>query len=232
MTPRRSRARSYLLLARVSNLPTVWTNVLTAFVVADARFDSLPAAAHAASLFYVGGMFLNDAFDARFDAAARADRPIPAGDVLRAEAFTIGGLLLLFGEGLLLWQPHPAPALAWGAALAAAIVLYDYKHKGQPLGPVVMGLCRALVYCVAAAGAAGVVGTPVLVAAGVMWAYVIALTWVAKTAGLGYAVPWLLAGICLVDAVMIAMTGERQIAMYAAAGFVLTLLLQRIVPGT
>ena len=28
---RRTKTRAYLLLARVSNLPTVWTNVLAAF---------------------------------------------------------------------------------------------------------------------------------------------------------------------------------------------------------
>ena len=74
---RRSRPRAYLLLARISNLPTVWTNVLAAYVVAGASRESLPIASIAASLFYTAGMFLNDAFDAPFDAQARADRPIP-----------------------------------------------------------------------------------------------------------------------------------------------------------
>ena len=36
------------------------------------------------------------------------------------------------------------PALA-GLALAAAITLYNWNHKGNPLGPLVMGLCRVLV---------------------------------------------------------------------------------------
>ena len=41
------------------------------------------------------------------------------------------------------------PALA-GIALAAAIVLYNWHHKENPLGPLVMGLCRVLVYVAAA----------------------------------------------------------------------------------
>jgi hypothetical protein len=61
----------------------------------------------------------------------------------------------------------------------------------------------------------------------------VALTVVAKTAGKGSLVPWLLAGICIVDAIMIGgAAGSLQLAAAAAAGFVLTLALQRVVPGT
>ena len=58
--------RIALRLGRVSNLPTVWTNVAAAAVLAGVPLASLGvlALAVACSLFYVGGMFLNDAFDA------------------------------------------------------------------------------------------------------------------------------------------------------------------------
>ena len=228
----RSRPRAYLLLARISNLPTVWTNVLAAVILAGAPPAAVMPAIVAASLFYTGGMFLNDAFDAGFDARMRADRPIPAGDVSRAEVFAAGAALIAAGEGTLWWALHPGPALAWGVALAAAITFYDVKHKGQSFGPVVMGLCRALVYAVAAAAAVGAVSAPVAIAGGVMWLYVIGLTWVAKNAGLGHAVPWMLAGICLVDAAMLASVGQPMLAAVAATGFPLTLAFQRVVPGT
>lgn len=229
---KRSRPRAYLLLARISNLPTIWTNVLAVYVVAGASRESLPIASIAASLFYIAGMFLNDAFDAPFDAKARADRPIPNADVSRNEVFAIGIALMLAGELLLAFLPNRTPALLWGAALAIAIVFYDYQHKGKAFGPIVMGACRALVYCVAAAGALGVVPAPVAIAAVVMWLYIIGLTWVARTAGLGHHVPLLLAGICFVDAAMIAAAGEPRLALIAATGFVLTLAFQRVVPGT
>jgi 4-hydroxybenzoate polyprenyltransferase len=229
---RRSRLRAYLLLARVSNLPTIWTNVTAAHVLADASLATLLTGIVSISLFYTGGMFLNDAFDATFDAATRSDRPIPAGDVSRNEVLLVGFLLLAAGELLLLAMPHALPALAWGAGLAAAIVFYDFKHKGQSFGPAIMGLCRALVYTTIAAGAVGVVSRPVVIAAVVMWIYVIALTRVAKMAGRGHLVPWLIAGICLVDAIMIALAGAPIIAGIAAVGFVVTLLFQRVVPGT
>jgi 4-hydroxybenzoate polyprenyltransferase len=229
---KRSRPRAYLLLSRISNLPTVWTNVLAAYVLAGASRESLPTAAIAASLFYVAGMFLNDAFDAPFDARARADRPIPNGDVSRQEVFAIGFGLLAAGALLLALLPHPAPAMLWGGGLAIAIVFYDYRHKGQSYGPVIMGACRALVYCTAAAGALGVVTQPVAIGGVVMWAYIVALTVVAKTSGKGHLVPWLLAGICIVDAIMMAVVGAPQLGAIAAVGFVLTLAFQRVVPGT
>jgi hypothetical protein len=68
-----------------------------------------------------------------------------------------------------------------------------------------------------------------------MMAYVVGLTVVAKRLGsaAGAAVPVLLAGISLVDAaVILACGGGPELALVAAAGFPLTLLLQRMVPGT
>lgn len=238
--PRRSRLRSYLLLARVSNLPTVWTNVLAAVVcseVANVPTDfvrpfSLPLALVSLSLFYTAGMFLNDVCDAAHDARARPDRPIPNGDVSRSEALGVTVAFMGVAGLLLLAQPYGIRTLPWGLALAAAIVLYDLSHKGKWYGPMVMGLCRALVYCVASSSAVGYVGGLVIVAAAVMWVYVIGLTWVAKAANLGDAVPWMLAGICLVDALIILWMGMPHLALIAAVGFPLTLAFQRVVPGT
>lgn len=229
---RRSKARSYLLLSRVSNLPTVWTNVLSAYVCAAAAFDSLPVAILALTLFYTAGMFLNDVCDVPFDRAARSDRPIPSGDVGRFEALAATIVLFAGAELFLMQLPHARNAMIWGAGLIAAITVYDLSHKGKWYGPVVMGLCRALVYVVAASGAAGIVATPVWIAAAIMWLYVIALTWVAKAANLGYAVPWMLAGICMVDALVILSMGQPRLALLALIGFPLTLAFQRLVPGT
>jgi len=231
MAARRSRPRAYLLLARISNLPTVWTNVLAAYVVAGGARESLAVASIAASLLYIAGMFLNDAFDAPLDARSRSDRPIPAGDVSRSEVFAVGFALMLAGWLLLALLPHRVPAMVWGLGLGIAILFYDYQHKGRSFGPLVMGACRALVYCTAAAGAIGAVTVPVAIAAAVMWIYIIVLTQIAKTPGLGHLVPLLLAGICLVDAVMIAFAGSHQLAVVAAIGFVLTVSFQRVVPG-
>jgi len=55
----------YLRLGRVSNLPTVWTNVAAGAVLSGMPLypGTMAAMLLAMSLFYVGGMYLNDAFD-------------------------------------------------------------------------------------------------------------------------------------------------------------------------
>ena len=230
----RPRWRSYLLLSRVSNLPTISTNVLAGTVAGSAALDGgwspYLQVALACSLFYTGGMFLNDAFDERYDRQSRPERPLPAGDVTRSEVFTIGGVLLAVGWLLL---SRWANAALFGLGLMAAIVYYDYRHKGSRVAPVVMGLCRGLVYCAAAAAAGGVTAAAI-VGAVVMTVYVGGLTVVARIAGANarWLVPVLIAGISIVDAIFIAAVSSSAIlALAAASGFALTLFLQRFVPG-
>jgi 4-hydroxybenzoate polyprenyltransferase len=227
----RPRWRAYLLLSRISNLPTVWTNVLAGMCVASVAVEGAPylRVALAMSAFYSGGMFLNDAFDEPFDRSRRPERPIPSGDVSRREVFVVGALLLLAGELLLVPR---VGALVFGALLAAAIVWYDARHKGSRFAPVVMGSCRGLVYCVAAASVASVTFS-VGVAALVVTAYVAGLTVVAKLAGPSarWLIPTLIGAISLVDAIIVALTSSAQLAVLAVVGFPLTLFLQRFVPG-
>lgn len=235
VTRRRSRPRAWLALARVSNLPTIWTNVLAGATLAA---DAVPAAtcvglAAAVSALYTGGMFLNDAFDRGFDAVHRRDRPIPAGEAGAAEVFTIGFALLgvgVLGVGL----AGGARAAAWAAALAACVLYYDWHHKQNPIGPLVMGVCRGLVYLTAAAVAAGIVTSAVIAGAVVVTAYVAGFTLLAKYGDdrWGWAIAWLIAGISIVDAAAIATRGFPVLTLIALAGFPLTLLAQRWVRGT
>lgn len=232
---RRPKWRAYLLLSRVSNLPTVWSNVLAGLVASGGMWapSTMTRVSIAVSLLYTAGMFLNDGFDRVFDAVHRSDRPLPAGNVTMAEVFGVGAALLAGGELLLAWT-MPAAAALWGLALAAAIVYYDCRHKQNRFGPLVMGVCRGLVYCVSAAAAGVAVSLPVALAAVVMTGYVVGLTMVAKKAGPrgGWIIPWLIAGISLVDAGVVLVNGGGLLAPIAAAGFVLTLVFQRVVPGT
>ena len=277
-----------LRLGRVSNLPTVWTNVLAATALAggDPWQGRTASVLLAMTLFYVGGMYLNDAFDREIDARERPTRPIPAGAISPAAVFVAGfgmvgcGVVLMGLYGL-------APGLA-GLALAAAIVAYDVKHKGNPASPLVMGLCRALVYVGAALVAAGTAATAVLIGAFAIFAHVVGLTYAAKqesldridrlwplavlllplAAGapalvegpLGIAV-WsalavadamavamlrrrshpgavpravaaLIAAISLVDALFAASVGAWAVVAACLAGYALTTLFQRVIPGT
>jgi 4-hydroxybenzoate polyprenyltransferase len=231
--PRRSRGRAWLALARVSNLPTVWTNVLAGMALTSGtlHWPTLATVAAAISALYTGGMFLNDAFDHRIDAASRPDRPIAAGEVSLADASAGGALLIVAAVGLL--GLVAAKAALWGMGLSALVIYYDWRHKRDPLGPLVMGLCRGLVYCTAAA-AAGWFGERVVVWSLVITAYVTSLTLLAKYGDRrwGWTIGWWIAGISVVDAIAIAAAGHSSLALVALMGFPLTVLGQRWVRGT
>lgn len=175
-----------LRLGRVSNLPTVTSNVLAGVALSGGRPGFLRVAliALAMSLMYVAGMFLNDAFDRDIDARERPDRPIPAGQVSAAQVFDAGFALLIGGVTL-----TAAVALATGAgwrpvlcavALASLIIFYDAYHKQNPLSPVVMGLCRVGVYATAAFAATRSTDPALAWGTLAVLGYLIGLTYIAR----------------------------------------------------
>jgi 4-hydroxybenzoate polyprenyltransferase len=231
---RPSRARVYLRLGRVSNLPTVWTNALAGMLLAGARpgLRDVLVLGIAFSLFYVAGMFLNDAFDRRIDARERPERPIPSGEVSAGEVFGAGFALLAGGVAIVALHGH-GPALVAAGALAGAIVLYDVWHKGNPASPLLMAICRVLVYVTAALAVTDRLGPAVLLGAAVLLVYLMVLTYVAKRGAPGRVVAPLIAGISVVDALLVAARGAYlAAACMVAVGFVATLALQRFVRGT
>ena len=169
-----------LRLGRVSNLPTVWTNVLAATVLAGGAWQNARTGLVliAMSLFYVGGMYLNDYFDRTIDARERPGRPIPAGDIA-ANAVAAAGFAMLCA-GIVLLAATGVLAAVMGLILAALIVAYNLFHKGVALSPVTMGLCRAFVYFGAAAAVSGEVSRPVMLAGFALTAYVAGLTYAAR----------------------------------------------------
>jgi 4-hydroxybenzoate polyprenyltransferase len=283
--------RVYLRLGRVSNLPTVWTNVLAAVVLSGASLDAgaLAALLVALSLFYTAGMYLNDAFDREVDARERPERPIPSGAIGAVAVFGLGYAML---AAAILILAATSTRGSWKAvlsalALAAVIVYYDARHKRDPLSPLWMGLCRVLIYVTVGFAVAGRASGPLIGGALVLLSYLIGLTYVAKQETLSeyrnlwplaflfapfvyaaptllgsaagaliyagflawvcYAISWLvrkgrvnipravisfIAGISLLDALLIAGRGQPVAAAWAIGGFVLTLALQRYVRGT
>lgn len=146
-----------LRLGRVSNLPTVTSNVLAAVALAGGVSPSglrVAAICFAMSLMYVAGMFLNDAFDREFDAKERPERPIPAGEVRAAAVFDAGFAMLLAGIAMIavlaLATGTGGRPILFAVSLGSLIVIYDAYHKQNPLSPIVMGLCRVGVYATAA----------------------------------------------------------------------------------
>jgi 4-hydroxybenzoate polyprenyltransferase len=291
MTITTSAARlpvTLLGLGRVSNLPTVWTNVLAAGVLSggDWRSWQFGLVFVAMSLFYVGGMYLNDYFDRTIDARERPERPIPSG-AISARTVAIAGFCLLGGGVIAISAAGPA-AVGIAMLLGIAIVTYDIHHKGSQVAPVIMGACRALVYGATVAALTADFSAFVVVSAVAIAAYVAGLTyaarqesldkvgnlwplallaaplavsigtlkqglaaamiylllgvWIARAVYLlasrssvgsvSRAVGWLIAGISLCDAAILASVGAISTALVAIGGFLVTLVLQKYIAGT
>jgi 4-hydroxybenzoate polyprenyltransferase len=136
-------------------------------------------------------MFLNDAFDREFDARHRPERPIPSGRVTAAAVFGTGFGMLAAGIAVLAWVGFGIdggtgwrPAAA-GVVLAATIVFYDLHHKQNPLSPLVMGLCRMLVYVTAAYAIVEDPPRETFLVSLLLLSYLIGLTYVARQEHLG-----------------------------------------------
>jgi hypothetical protein len=286
---RMPRLSALLRLGRISNIPTVWTNVLAGSVIAggDRNPGGIALIMLAMTAFYVGGMYLNDFFDREIDARDRPGRPIHAGEIRAGAVSSIGFGLLATGIALMI--PFGLAATVWGAMLAAVIVLYDIWHKGNVLSPIVMGTCRALVYIATGAALAGSASAATMVGAVALASHVAGITYVAKQESLDkignlwplallavpllaalpaiadgwivitafllllaadavavrllatrpvpgavpLAVSGLIAAICLVDALAIALSGGGvALAVACAVGYPLTRLFQKSIPGT
>ena len=190
-TPWAERARGYLALARISNSPTVVSNTLAGAALAGALWPDgrVVAVAVAMVLFYTAGMFLNDLCDYAIDRLRRPERPLPSGLVSRTEAAI--AVVALFGVGsALLWSAGPATFRS-GLVLIAVIVVYDLWHKTNPLSPLLMAAARALVYITAGLAVAGTLTNQLLLWAGLLFAYIVGLTAIAKAeAGSGLAGYW------------------------------------------
>lgn len=174
-----SRLRTLSVLGRVSNLPTVWSNCLAAWVLSGGgEWKKFALVLASGSSLYLGGMFLNDACDAEFDRRHRQDRPIPKGSIARGEVWAWGLALLL--AGVLLAIPLGGRALECALTLLAAIVAYDLWHKRHPFTVGLMAGCRALLYLLAGIAAAGTVSNHLMEAAAGMAAYILGISLLAR----------------------------------------------------
>lgn len=173
------RLRTLLVLGRVSNLPTLWSNCLAGWWLAGGgNFKTLPWLLLGTSFLYLGGMYLNDAFDVSFDRQRRAERPIPSGQITLAAVWKLGVAWLALGLLFLFFISGWTGLL--GLVLVAFIVVYNATHKFITASPWLMGACRFWVYVIAGTtGAGGLNGWPI--ACGLALAlYIVGLSYVAR----------------------------------------------------
>jgi hypothetical protein len=171
--------RTLLLLGRVSNLPTVWSNCLAGWILGGTGpVYGLAWVCAGATLLYVAGMYFNDAFDATFDRQHRPERPIPSGAITLTAVWQ-WGFVWLCGGLACLWHLGTTPAI-FATLLSATIIIYDAVHKIFAFSPILMAVCRFFLLLLAASVAsAGVTGLAVWSAL-VLAAYIIGLSFIAQ----------------------------------------------------
>ncbi len=218
-----SKLRALLVLGRVSNLPTVWSNCLAGWLLGGGGdWNRFAVLCGGATLLYLGGMYLNDAFDAEFDAEYRRERPIPSGAISRGSVWRLGLTMLAAGTALMFLFGFSTAI--FGLLLAASILLYDWLHKVVTFSPLLMALCRLLLYLTASSAAVtGVTGLA-------MWsglalaAYIVGLSYLARKEATGVVIqhwPQLLLILPPVLALLVNDRESFQPALLIGAVFVL-----------
>ncbi len=178
----RRAPRAWLQLVRLPNVLTAAADSLAGWLLAGGslgeprRWGPLVAAS---MVLYAAGMALNDAFDLEVDRRERPSRPIPSGRVPLKAAFTVGFAGLLLGP-LLAWSSGSTAAPAVAAGLALAILAYDAGGKKTPLGPLIMGSCRALNLLLGLSSAPSI-GWPAWLAVSMYGLFVAGITWTSRS---------------------------------------------------
>jgi 4-hydroxybenzoate polyprenyltransferase len=215
--------RTLLVLGRVSNLPTVWSNCLAGWLLSGGgNHWKLPLLLVGMSALYTGGMFLNDAFDAEFDRQRRPARPIPSGKISLEIVSRFGwGWLAL---GILCLMPLGKIAGALAIVLAICILIYNAAHKAITASPWLMGLCRFWVYVIAGTtGVGGLTGWPLWCGAALAL-YVVGLSYVARRESFRGPIPYwplLLLAAPIILAVLMNTGDARKTALWVSLVFAL-----------
>ena len=180
--------KALLILGRVSNLPTVWSNCLAAWLLSGGAFASddrlrLMCVLTGATLLYLAGMFLNDAFDQKFDRKHRNTRPIPCGVIDVSTVWFLGVLQLTLGLACIIWISFPVAVCV--ISLAGSILWYNWVHKRITWSPVIMALCRLFLYLLAGLSASESFKPTVGLAAIMLFGYVVGLSNIARKEATG-----------------------------------------------
>lgn len=140
---------TWLQLMRLPTVFTALSNILCGFLITHrVNFHSLPQQKELWLLLgstiglYLGGMVLNDVFDAKLDAVERPERPIPSGRINRNAAGAFGALLMLLG--VLAAAVAGLPSLLIAGLLVPSVLAYNGFLKKTVAAPLGMGTCRFL----------------------------------------------------------------------------------------
>jgi 4-hydroxybenzoate polyprenyltransferase len=206
-------------LVRAPNLFTAVADPFAGWLIAGGAQHAaweLPVILVVSLFLYAAGMVLNDCFDYHTDCRERPNRPVPRGAINLQSAWINGWSMLVAGLVLSLALGSTRMMVVLGLALA--IVTYNaWAKKSAWLGPLIMGLCRFLNFTWGMGGLDGHLWMAPVALAG----YVIGLSVIARTEVIRpenrIIVKWLLQGIVVVDAVLVAVFTWPQPDLVGAA---------------
>ncbi|HHH75745.1 MAG TPA: prenyltransferase, partial [Phycisphaerae bacterium] len=141
---KRSLPASWCRLLRLPNLLTVPGDPIVGFALAAGALGYDSAICAVVSLcLYCAGLIINDIVDRKEDGIDRPGRPIPSGEISITAAAVVATILVLSGISLA-WMISTYTAIIAGL-IAITVIIYNLVGKKLPiLGPLNMGLCRAL----------------------------------------------------------------------------------------
>ncbi|MBA3833587.1 MAG: UbiA family prenyltransferase [Chthoniobacterales bacterium] len=174
------KLRAWLLVGRISNLPTIWSNCIAGCWLGGWNTpEALLLLFLGSTLLYTGGMFLNDVCDVDWDAQFRRERPIVSSGLSRRAVMIAAAAMFIVGVVLIARINGRSGMFA--VALTMLIVVYNWTHKRIRTGPLLMAGCRFLLYLTAAsAGLAGITPRALFFAAA-LGAYVAGLSYLARS---------------------------------------------------
>jgi 4-hydroxybenzoate polyprenyltransferase len=213
-SPPPSALRAWLDITRISNAPTLVSNVAAGLCLATGTVDPAMLGLISLSLLctYSAGMILNDICDEAVDRRERPERPLPSGRLSRRAA--IQATVTLFIIGLLLLASFPK-GMAAGIALIGLIFVYNWRHKVNPVAPLVMGACRSMIYVIAALCATGTIPGQIQSMGGLLMLYVATVTWLARDESNVRATPSRLAalGALWIPVLMLGISVHQPVAL-------------------
>ena len=147
-----STMMAWLQLVRLPTIFTALSNIFCGFLITH-RVPQIKVAELTAqkelwllllstSGLYLGGMVLNDVFDAKLDALERPERPIPSGRIALRSAAILGSVLML--TGVLAAAMAGTPSLIIAVMIVPCVLVYNSVLKCTIAAPLGMGACRFL----------------------------------------------------------------------------------------
>jgi 4-hydroxybenzoate polyprenyltransferase len=146
---REGKLHALLATSRMANVPSVAVNVWTGVVLGwlhtgmmERIWLTAALLATAGVALYIGGNFLNDWMDRKWDAQHRPERALPRGLFPPGFYLRLAGGLMAGGVWLAALVNFRCALVA--AAIVLCIIIYTVWHKRAAWTVIPMGMCRGL----------------------------------------------------------------------------------------